>query len=72
MEPGYQALAAMDEHLSPNDFFAAGRRMIAEFALYAYTQVASEGGFDRAPRPCGPGSHACRDRNSTFSPRLIP
>ncbi len=36
----------MAQHLADNDFFAAGRYTIADMALYGYTQVAGEGGFD--------------------------
>jgi glutathione S-transferase len=48
---GYDALAVMDDHLHHRDFFAAGRYTIADIALYAYTHVAHEGGFDLAPYP---------------------
>ncbi len=43
---GYDALAVMEDHLHHRDFFAAGRYTIADIALYAYTHVAHEGGFD--------------------------
>lgn len=43
---GYEALAVMEGHLAKNDFFVAGRYSIADIALYAYTHVADEGGFD--------------------------
>ena len=46
---GYQALDLMENHLKHNDFFAANRYTIADIALYAYTHVADEGGFDLAP-----------------------
>jgi glutathione S-transferase len=46
---GYDALAGMEDHLHHRDFFAAGRYTIADIALYAYTHVAHEGGFDLAP-----------------------
>ncbi len=46
MEGGYQALAVMEKHLAGHDFFAAGRYTIADIALYAYTHVAHESGFD--------------------------
>ena len=36
----------METHLKGNDYFAAGRYSIADIALYAYTHVAHEGGFD--------------------------
>ncbi|HKA15203.1 MAG TPA: glutathione S-transferase family protein [Myxococcota bacterium] len=48
---GYDALAVMEDHLHTRDFFAAGCYTIADIALYAYTHVAHEGGFDLAPYP---------------------
>jgi glutathione S-transferase len=48
---GYDALAVMEDHLHHRDFFAAGRYTIADIALYAYTHVAHEGGFDLEPYP---------------------
>jgi glutathione S-transferase len=45
-EKGYHALDVMQRHLAAHDFFAAGRYTIADIALYAYTHVAHEGGFD--------------------------
>jgi len=46
MGPGYQALDAMEQHLSSQAFFVAERYTIADIGLYAYTHVAHEGGFD--------------------------
>lgn len=43
---GYAALAVMEGCLRRNDFFVADRYSIADIALYAYTHVADEGGFD--------------------------
>ena len=43
---GYDALGVMEGHLKRNDFFVANRYSIADIALYAYTHVADEGGFD--------------------------
>jgi glutathione S-transferase len=43
---GYEALGVMEEHLRGNDYFVGGRYSIADVALYAYTHVADEGGFD--------------------------
>lgn len=51
MEKGYQALGIMEQHLAARDFFAADRYTVADIALYAYTHVADEGGFDLAPYP---------------------
>jgi len=48
---GYDALAVMEDHLARNDFFVADAYTIADIALYAYTHVAHEGGFDLAPYP---------------------
>jgi glutathione S-transferase len=48
---GHDALGVMERHLSENDFFVAGRYTIADIALYAYTHVADEGGFDLAGYP---------------------
>ncbi|MCK6452189.1 MAG: glutathione S-transferase family protein [Alphaproteobacteria bacterium] len=50
-EQGYAALDVMEKHLSAKDWFAAGRYTIADIALYAYTHVAEEGGFDLKPYP---------------------
>jgi glutathione S-transferase len=43
---GYDALAVMERHLAEHGFFVAERYTIADIALYAYTHVADEGGFD--------------------------
>ena len=48
---GNAALALMDQHLDANDFFAAGRYTIADMALYGYTSVAGDGGFDLSQYP---------------------
>jgi glutathione S-transferase len=48
---GNQALAVMNEHLSRRTFFVEERYTIADIALYAYTHVAGEGGFDLSPYP---------------------
>ena len=48
---GYQALDVMEAHLAKHDYFVAGAYGIADVALYAYTHVAHEGGFDLAGYP---------------------
>jgi glutathione S-transferase len=48
---GNAALAVMDGHLRNRSFFVGERYTIADIALYAYTHVAPEGGFDLAPYP---------------------
>ncbi|MEE1676008.1 glutathione S-transferase family protein [Agarivorans aestuarii] len=45
-QQGYAALAVMEQHLKQQDYFVANRLTIADIALYAYTHVAEEGGFD--------------------------
>ncbi|MDQ8022889.1 MAG: glutathione S-transferase family protein [Moraxellaceae bacterium] len=46
MAPGYRALDVMEQQLTKEDFFAGGRYTLADIALYAYTHVAGEGGFE--------------------------
>jgi glutathione S-transferase len=46
---GEAALAVMEQHLRVRRFFVGERYSIADIALYAYTHVAPEGGFDLAP-----------------------
>jgi glutathione S-transferase len=48
---GYLALDAMEKVLSARQFLVAERYTIADIALYAYTHVAGEGGFDLAGYP---------------------
>jgi glutathione S-transferase len=45
-ERGYQALEVMEKHLSHSSFFVEESYSIADIALYAYTHVAQDGGFD--------------------------
>jgi glutathione S-transferase len=45
-ELGYAALGVMEGHLKDREFFVGDRYSIADIALYAYTHVAYEGGFD--------------------------
>ena len=51
IERGYQALDVMERHLGSRRFFVGERYTIADIALYAYTHVAHEGGFDLAGYP---------------------
>ncbi len=41
----------MEGHLAEREWFVGGRYSIADIALYAYTHVAGEGGYDLAPYP---------------------
>ncbi len=43
---GYKALEVMEQQLGNNTFIAGSEYSIADIALYAYTHVAHEGGFD--------------------------
>jgi glutathione S-transferase len=43
---GYAALGVMERHLAGGTFFVGDRCSIADVALYAYTHVAAEGGFE--------------------------
>jgi glutathione S-transferase len=46
---GAAALGVMEGHLARRTFFVGERYTIADIALYAYTHVAGEGGFDLGP-----------------------
>src|SRR5882724_1598161 len=48
---GHDALGVMERHLATRAFFVAERYSIADIALYAYTHVADEGGFDLGRYP---------------------
>jgi glutathione S-transferase len=48
---GYAALEAMERHLADEPFLVGARYTIADIALYAYTHVAGEGGFDLSRFP---------------------
>jgi glutathione S-transferase len=48
---GYAALDVMERHLAARRFFVGEAYSIADIALFAYTHVADEGGFDLARYP---------------------
>ena len=48
---GYAALQVMERRLGEHPFLVRDRYTIADIALYGYTHVAGEGGFDLAPFP---------------------
>lgn len=50
-EAGDAALKLMDEHLEARAFFVGERLSLADIALYAYTHVAEEGGFQLGEYP---------------------
>jgi glutathione S-transferase len=51
MRAGHRALAAMERHLDARGFLVGDGLTLADIALYAYTHVADEGGFDLEPYP---------------------
>ena len=48
---GYDALGVMERHLAERPFFVVNRYTIADIALYAYTHVADQGGFELGSYP---------------------
>jgi glutathione S-transferase len=50
-ERGHQALAVMERHLATDAWFSSTGYGIADIALFGYTDVAADGGFDLAPYP---------------------
>lgn len=65
---GHAALDVMERHLATRPFFVGDRYTIADVALYAYTHVADEGGFDLGRYPA---IRAWLDRVRT-QPRHVP
>ncbi|MBX3581430.1 MAG: glutathione S-transferase family protein [Rhizobiaceae bacterium] len=51
LERGNKALGVMEKRLSASDFFAGKTMSVADIALYAYTHMAHEGGFDLSGHP---------------------
>jgi glutathione S-transferase len=49
IKKGEAALDVMEGHLKDNDYLVGDALTIADISLYAYTHVASEGGFDLKP-----------------------
>ncbi|MEI8104247.1 MAG: glutathione S-transferase family protein [Actinomycetes bacterium] len=48
---GYRALDAMERHLAGPDWFVGDGMSLADIALYGYTHVAEQGGFDLGRYP---------------------
>jgi glutathione S-transferase len=48
---GVAALRALERQLATREFLVADRYTIADIALFAYTHVAPEGGFELQPYP---------------------
>ena len=45
-EAGYKALGMMERHLGDREFFVGNLPTAADVALYAYTRLCPEGGYD--------------------------
>ncbi len=65
---GTRALAAMEAQLEGRDWFVGGGMTLADIALYGYTHVAPEGGFELEPYP---SIRAWLDRVAS-QPRHVP
>jgi glutathione S-transferase len=50
-DAGYKALAALEQHLAKQQYLVGDWYSLADIALYGYTHVAPEGGFDLGPYP---------------------
>lgn len=50
-EPGLRALGQMETHLTNEPWFGQENIGLADIALFAYTHVADEGGFELGPYP---------------------
>jgi glutathione S-transferase len=48
---GYKTLDALERHFASRDWAVGTRMTLADIALYGYTHVADEGGFDLARYP---------------------
>ncbi|HEX9793910.1 MAG TPA: glutathione binding-like protein, partial [Planctomycetota bacterium] len=48
---GTRMLGVMERHLRAHTWFVGERESLADLALYAYTHVAEEGGFDLGDLP---------------------
>ena len=48
---GHRALAAMERHIERREWFVGDSITLADLALYGYTHVAGEGGFDLTGYP---------------------
>ncbi len=69
---GYRALDVMEQHLGKQPFFAGAVFTIADIALYAYTHVADEGGFDLAAYPAVRAWLARVEARDKFVPMRAP
>jgi glutathione S-transferase len=71
-ERGHQALAVMERHLSTHAWFTGAAYGVADIALFAYTDVAGDGGFDLMPYPAVRDWLARVRRTPGFAPMPAP
>lgn len=50
-EQGYAAIQIMEQHLVGPDYFGGATPTISDVALFPYTEMAAEGGYDLDPYP---------------------
>ncbi len=72
VERGERALDLMERELGRRDWLAAGAFSIADIALFAYTRMAHEGGFDLTGRPNLRGWIARCEKVLGFAPQVPP
>jgi len=51
LESGNRALSVMERRLGDSDWLAGAAFSVADISLYAYTHMATDGGYDLAPFP---------------------
>ena len=51
LKAGYRALDLMEQHLKDNEFMVGDSCSIADISLFAYTHVATDGGFELSDFP---------------------
>ena len=66
-EGGYKALGLMEQQLQKQKFLAGNRYSIADIALFAYTHVADEGGFDLGDYPSVRAWIECIEARKNFT-----
>jgi glutathione S-transferase len=72
LDKGHQALAVLERGLEGRDFLVGERYSLADVALYAYTHVAPEGGFDLDRYPAIRGWIARVEQQAGWAPITAP
>ncbi len=68
LDKGHQALAVLERGLTGREFLVGDRYSLADIALYAYTHVAPEGGFELEPYPAVRAWIARVERQADWAP----